>query len=386
MWGATLWRETSKQVLLQFQSTHPCGVRLAMTEYLERMRKFQSTHPCGVRRLGYTQNKWLDEISIHAPMWGATDRGKGLHGAILISIHASMWGATFRCLTNLKATLISIHAPMWGATIWPSGLTKCQINFNPRTHVGCDLIAIILPLSVQFQSTHPCGVRRLVDKMVIDSRNFNPRTHVGCDITLHNWLDPITISIHAPMWGATTVTRNATDTKKISIHAPMWGATSVLAFFIILILFQSTHPCGVRQIRLLLCKLWLYFNPRTHVGCDIVVFPCLPKSYDFNPRTHVGCDILVNHHQDYLQTISIHAPMWGATMSINSRLWLMYISIHAPMWGATPAFALRFLLTIISIHAPMWGATLFFISSNHSATFQSTHPCGVRQASSRGWC
>ena len=36
-----------------------------------------------------------------------------------------------------------------------------------------------------------------------DARDFNPRTHVGCDLdNLTNTTLP-RISIHAPMWGAT---------------------------------------------------------------------------------------------------------------------------------------------------------------------------------------
>ena len=54
--------------------------------------------------------------------------------------------------------------------------------------------------------------------------------------------------------------------------------------------FQSTHPCRVRrncgEIRLLLRS----FNPRTHVGCDMVIPLVRAAETGFNPRTHVGCD------------------------------------------------------------------------------------------------
>ena len=33
--------------------------------------------------------------------------------------------------------------------------------------------------------------------------------------------------------------------------------------------------------------------------------------------------------------ISIHAPAWGATVSIDEKLHEFFISIHAPAWGAT---------------------------------------------------
>ena len=98
----------------------------------------------------------------------------------------------------------------------------------------------------------------------------------------------------------------------ISIHAPTWGATSIASGRWSDIIFQSTHPRGVR----LNCRVWTRdtdrfqsthprgvrlptravltfptnFNPRTHVGCDISALLSSNYGTDFNPRTHVGCD------------------------------------------------------------------------------------------------
>ena len=99
--------------------------------------------------------------------------------------------------------------------------------------------------------------------------------------------------------------------------------------------FQSTHPSGVRQ----------------HVGV----------------RLH-----------GHLR-ISIHAPQWGATRATRNSRQSLLISIHAPQWGATPAISAKCAETQfqsthpsgvrrvpasrfwgcdhISIHAPQWGAT-----------------------------
>ena len=57
----------------------------------------------------------------------------------------------------------------------------------------------------------------------------------------------LSISIHAPVWGATRVLRSRPKREGISIHAPVWGATPV--FY---------HD---RQAR---CD----FNPRSRVGSD----------------------------------------------------------------------------------------------------------------------
>ena len=145
------------------------------------------------------------------------------------------------------------------------------------------------------------------------SSNFNPRTHVGCDLPL--------------------VTQHPRS--RISIHAPTWGATSFIICSFVLLLFQSTHPRGVR-LRFLLVQINLrYFNPRTHVGCDKPTDALSPAG-----------------------TISIHAPTWGATIDSLWNWLTGSISIHAPTWGATPPGLPRRGRGDISIHAPTWGATL----------------------------
>ena len=55
---------------------------------------------------------------------------------------------------------VSIHAPVWGATNSPDPLLG-TVGFNPRTRVGCDKTRIQIVILLLFQSTHPCGVRPL---------------------------------------------------------------------------------------------------------------------------------------------------------------------------------------------------------------------------------
>ena len=57
-------------------------------------------------------------------------------------------------------------------------------------------------------------------------------------------------------------------------------------------------------------------------------------SCDFNPRARVGRDI---GESDSIAAsiISIHAPVWGATLGSFFRVLRRTISIHAPVWGAT---------------------------------------------------
>ena len=166
-------------------------------------------------------------ISIHAPTWGATDFYLQTDEEVYISIHAPTWGATtnrpsmtLHCVFQsthprgvrrpairrmVRTRQISIHAPTWGATPYEQGTWKVFCDFNPRTHVGCDQRAVLAAGKiVQFQSTHPRGVRLM-----------------GTEI-----IKEIEISIHAPTWGATTM--------------PPYLAEHYAEF-------QSTHPRGVRR-------------------------------------------------------------------------------------------------------------------------------------------
>ena len=144
-----------------------------------------------------------------------------------------------------------------------------QGRFNPRTRVGCDKSpSDEMRLGHVFQSTHPCGVRP--DK---DTRKAL-------------WA----VSIHAPVWGATAVFAFCQRWTIVSIHAPVWGATCAPSSLYWALMFQSTHPCGVRQAKIGRCVWWSRFNPRTRVGCDQAA------SIQYS-----GC------------YVSIHAPVWGAT-------------------------------------------------------------------------
>ncbi len=130
------------------------------------------------------------------------------------------------------------------------GSPSCAASFNPRTRVGCDQAPPGPPdRRSRFQSTHPRGVRLVAQG----------KGHVLGHVSIHApaWgatsskrcTNPVnSVSIHAPAWGATVIAAAVfNDTARVSIHAPAWGAT----------------PCKARPSQCHLC-----FNPRTRVGCD----------------------------------------------------------------------------------------------------------------------
>ena len=59
------------------------------------------------------------------------------------------------------------------------------------------------------------------------------------------------------------------------------------------ILFQSTHPHGVRRTAATATAATTDFNPRTRMGCDFAFSPAHAEQIDFNPRTRMGCDALL---------------------------------------------------------------------------------------------
>ncbi len=169
-------------------------------------RYFNPRTPVGCDR-DVSDDNTLQNISIHAPQWGATVGRDAIEMYLVISIHAPQWGAT-------RARLRYVRRVQY---------------FNPRTPVGCDA---------------SCWNRLTIIP------NFNPRTPVGCDGRSPRPAVPFYISIHAPQWGATTGQQQLFGLRCISIHAPQWGAT-------------NRDP--------VLSSATIHFNPRTPVGCDVPV-------------------------------------------------------------------------------------------------------------------
>ena len=102
-------------------------------------------------------------------------------------------------------------------------------------------------LYLLFQFTHPGGVRlrrRLTFWEV--SLSFNSRTREGGDTNGFGARLTRMVSIHAPGRGATCFDRYGERPVSVSIHAPGRGATAHATTMTDAVLFQFTHPGGVR--------------------------------------------------------------------------------------------------------------------------------------------
>ena len=205
---------------------------------------------------------------------------------------------------------VSIHAPMQGATKLFLLVSRFTDRFNSRTQQGATGAHDCgVPYCAGFNSrTHAgCNTSRL--KMVSSRTCFNSRTHAGCDWLSMSSIDPI--------------------------HR-----------------FNSRTHAGCDRRALNRSRLYQRFNSRTHAGCDLPLavipldrrvfqftHPCrvrpsvqVPRgSYgSFNSRTHAGCDY-TNRLPDWLETVSIHAPMQGATDDVHRVHRGRVVSIHAPV-------------------------------------------------------
>ena len=79
------------------------------------------------------------DVSIHAPMKGATRDHNTVDNRQMVSIHAPMKGATVYEAEQEKEEEVSIHAPMKGATPCKSHARRIITSFNPRPHEGSDI-------------------------------------------------------------------------------------------------------------------------------------------------------------------------------------------------------------------------------------------------------
>ena len=73
-WGATFSIITSPGLLSDFNPRSRMGSDMSVTYPSRALTRFQSTLPHGERLVGIAGENFINEISIHAPAWGATER------------------------------------------------------------------------------------------------------------------------------------------------------------------------------------------------------------------------------------------------------------------------------------------------------------------------
>ncbi len=212
-----------------------------------------------------------------------------------------------------------------------------------------------------FQPTHPHGVRPVSSSHVAWMLfSFNPRARTGCDAKFQNVTHvlghvsthapargatfpdstpqlAVVVSTHAPARGATDTVEDLTDFELVSTHAPARGATRIRFENATYLMFQPTHPHGVRHRVAEQESKRPSFNPRTRTGCDRAMRRRSLLWLRFNPRTRTGCDETNAAIFDGWFDVSTHAPARGATAITVVAPSAEEVSTHAPARGATRA-------------------------------------------------
>ena len=187
-----------------FNPRAPAGRDLILELSQPTYSVFQSTRPCGARPLPACVYNGYECVSIHAPLRGATTcPSRTLGDPRCFNPRAPAGRDPVTASKGVLHATVSIHAPLRGAT---SASRKARI------------------LS-QFQSTRPCGARRMEQPCRAGKSSFNPRAPAGRDVK----------------------------------H---YGLTAALAEF------QSTRPCGARRHWPRFKWEWMRFNPRAPAGRD----------------------------------------------------------------------------------------------------------------------
>ncbi len=273
------------------------------------LSKFQSTRPCGARPMSMC-------ILV-----------------ILMSFNP-------RAHVGRDRTITSSSSPKWFQSTRPCGARLSRVVFMDDVNV--------------FQSTRPCGARPSMAMTALSSVCFNPRAHVGRD-SIDNCKKSKQRSFNPRAHVGRDVEHDTQSLAKVvSIHAPMWGATSISFSCALSLLFQSTRPCGARPSFTTVTRTNCLFQSTRPCGArPSGKFECVPVS------------------------VSIHAPMWGATITGRAKVSAFVFQSTRPC-GARRSENSVSTSVRVSIHAPMWGATCQDRPHSTHRLFQSTRPCGAR--------
>ncbi len=212
--------------------------------------------------------------------------------------------------------MVSIHAPVWGATNRAFSFARRKPCFNPRARAGRDprlrlvhgpdrAVSIHAPVRGATYGIHP---------PTHWAHRFNPRARAGRDGQVLDSGPSDVVSIHAPVRGATGSPERWRRPSGVSIHAPVRGATRPPSWTCWALAFQSTRPCGARlnfdaflaarhavsihapvrgaTVHLHSVQAQIFgFNPRARAGRDARFAATRRARFRFNPRARAGRDI-----------------------------------------------------------------------------------------------
>ena len=163
-----------------FQSTHPHRVRLLLSLLNTPSIVFQSTHPHRVRQENFDFDQLLWEFqSTHPHRVRQKQQFERLEYECFNP--RTRIGCDQMDVRENFQNWVSIHAPAWGAT-GLDVLPFYALQFQSTHPHGVRLLSLPKLLRfILFQSTHPHGVRPSLKIRRTKKFGFNPRTRMGCD-------------------------------------------------------------------------------------------------------------------------------------------------------------------------------------------------------------
>ena len=146
----------------------------------------------------------LQTISIHAPVKGATQQARQTQILIGISIHAPVKGATGHQYHMFPPIKYFNPRSREGSDVQMLRRHGCTQYFNPRSREGSDEITVAQKRALEnFNPRSREGSDQTPNRLSVSSSNFNPRSREGSDTIMPYAVGPNSISIHAPVKGAT---------------------------------------------------------------------------------------------------------------------------------------------------------------------------------------
>ena len=208
----------------------------------------------------------------------------------------------------------------------------------------------------KFQSTRPRGTRPGCGHPRDQQKGFNPRAHVGRDVIDRKARFNNTFQSTRPRGTRLALRAFRVFFCKFQSTRPRGTRQREMVKEYEQMVFQSTRPRGTRRGEKPQNEAPKRFNPRAHVGRDLS-----SRKYQGNKRVSIHAPTW-DATQYYAispisANVSIHAPTWDATPTTCPPNFAN-VSIHAPTWDATTSYPTSADGPWVSIHAPTWDATV----------------------------
>ena len=154
----------------------------------------------------------------------------------------------------------------------------------------------------------------------------------------------------------------------------MWVRPSFGFFWLLLALFQFTHPCGCDGRQIQRTERSAGFNSRTRVGAT--GRGCEPfRVYRVSIHAPVWVRLRHRFNVSFLVKFQFTHPCGCDSFSTPSKYPLVGFNSRTRV-GATVPCSLKPPWMKVSIHAPVWVRQVCQRGLNVPWEFQFTHPCG----------